>query len=340
MGRICRAQWIVVVLALLIAPVQGWTACKLTRYAAVDLAYGPNGAVMVPVQIGSTDVWMALTMSTGLSMISPAAVKQLGLQVWRVDQDNLLADGMRIESQTSAKTLLIGGANFADWSLFVYPGAERPLQMFRGRPMVGNISAKFMNVVDVELDFANSRMNLFQQSTCGGESVYWSKQFTAVKLYSDASGLLLFPMELDGKKVETSLNTAGPRSRLSEAVARSHFRFDRKSPGLLPDQAGAGPQILGYRRMALTAKGLSLPDVPIHLYDDSRRNCRPVQGSTQTGAIGFANCFGVVPFEIGGDLLRQLRIYIASKERKIYFTRAGTPAAGDIAVAPDAAAPR
>jgi hypothetical protein len=323
MGRSRTAGWLVVALALL-APTQGLTACQLTRYASTELTYGPTGAVLVPVQIEGTDVWMALTMSTGLPMISPAIVSQLGLKTWRLEQDNMKMDGLRIELQTKVSSLRIGGADFADWTLYVNPGPERPLQMFQGRPLIGNISARFMNVVDVELDMANRRMNLFKQSTCGTEAVYWSKEFTAVKLYSDPSGLLLFPMELDGKMVETSLNTVGPRSRLSEAVARSHFRFDRNSPEIVMDGAARGAPNLGYRRMALTAKGISLPDVPVHLYDDSRRQCLPAKGSTQSGAIGFRNCFGVVPFEIGGDLLRQLRIYIASQERKIYFTRAAT----------------
>lgn len=337
MDRTRIAGWLVATLALL-APPQAWAACQLTRYSTVELAYGPTGAVLVPVQIGGTDVWMALTMSTGMPMVSPAAVRQLGLKTWRVEQDNLKADGQRIEEQTSVKSLRLGTADFADWTLYVYPGAERPLPMFQGRPMIGNISARFMNVVDVELDLANNRMNLFKQSTCGKEAVYWSKEFTTVKLYSDRSGLLLFPMELDGKNIETSLNTVGPRSRLSEVVARSHFRFDRNSPEVTLDGGAIGAPNMGYRRMALTAKSLSLADVPIHLYDDSRRQCLPVKGSTQSGAIGFSNCFGVVPFEIGGDLLRQLRIYIATQERKIYFTRAGVP---DVAgVAQPAAATR
>ncbi len=324
------AGWLVV-LAALVAPSEGWAACKLTRYATVELAYGPTGAVLVPVQISGTDAWMALTMSTGLPMVSPAAVRQLGLKSWRVEQDNLKSDGLRIEEQISIKSLRIGTADFADWTLYVNPGPDRPLPMFQGRPMIGNISARFMNVVDVELDLANRTMNLFKHSTCGQESVYWSKEFTAVKLYNDRSGLLLFPMELDGKKIETSLNTVGPRSRLSEVVARSHFRFDRNSPEVTLDGGAIGVPSLGFRRMALTSKGISLSDVPIHLYDDSRRPCLPAKGSTQTGAIGFSNCFGVVPFEMGGDLLRQMRIYIASQERKIYFTRAGVPGAGTVA---------
>jgi hypothetical protein len=33
-----------------------------------------------------------------------------------------------------------------------------------------------------------------------------------------------------------------------------------------------------------------------------------------------------MPFAIGTDLMRKLRIYIASKEGRIYFTRAEPPA--------------
>lgn len=324
MSRKFVTGWIAAALVILAVPVPGWTACKLTQYASVQLAYAPSGALLVPVRLNEHEAWMALTMSTGVAMISPRVLDQFGLKAWRLEQDNIKSNGVRVEQQTSVSSLHIGNANFADWILYVYPGEGQPTPMINGKPLIGNISARFMNVVDVELDLANLKMNLFKQSTCGDESVYWSRQFAKAKLYTDPSGLVLFPMELDGEKVETSLNTVGPRSRLSEVVARSHFKFDRSSPGVIMDGAPAGVANMGHKNMSLTAKGIALNNVPVHLYDDNRRQCLPIRGGTQSGAVGFRNCFGVVPFEIGTEMLRQLRIYIASKQERIYFTRAAT----------------
>ena len=52
------------------------------------------------------------------------------------------------------------------------------------------------------------------------------------------------------------------------------------------------------------------------------------------GAVGFASCFGVYPLTLGLDVLKELRVYIASKEGKMYFTswdagRSGATAHGE-----------
>ncbi len=86
--------------------------------------------------------------------------------------------------------------------------------------MVGALSSVFMNAVDMELDLAEHRMKLFKHASCKGGQVYWGGEVTAVRLFTDASGLLFFPMEVDGKEVETSLNTAGRRTRFDERVTR------------------------------------------------------------------------------------------------------------------------
>lgn len=309
------------------SPSAAHAACTLTRYASADIIATPGGGVLVPVRIGEHEVLMTLQMNSGMPMITPAAANALGLVLAPVEARNMRSGNQTITRQVNIKSLVIGGADFASWILYVVPGPERPLQMFQGKAVVGTLSAAFMNVVDVELDLAGSKMNLFQQSTCGAESVYWSKEHTSVRLYTDRSGLLFFPMEVDGKLIETSLNTAGPRSRLAESVTKAAFKITRKSEGVQPitSRPGEPAPIVGMRRMALTAKEISMPDVPVFLLDDGQRNCQVSRNGKDTGSFGFPNCFSVAPFEIGTDLLRQLRIYIATKEQRVYFTRVGTP---------------
>lgn len=317
------------ILALLVSALspRAHAACTLTRYASADLLATPAGGLLVPVRIGEHDVLMTLQLNSGMPMITPAAVEALGLVQAPIEQRNLRAGGQTITRQVKPRSLVIGGADFASWTLFVMPGPERPLQRFQGKPVIGTLSASFLNVVDVELDLANSRMNLFQPSTCGAESVYWSTTHTSVRLHTDQSGLLFFPMEVDGKLIETSLNTAGPRSRLAESVSKAAFKVTRKSEGVqsIASRPGEPTPLVGMRRMALTAKEISMPDVPVFLLDDSQRNCQVSRNGKDSGSYGFPNCFSVAPFEIGNDLLRQLRIYIATREQRIYFTRVGTP---------------
>jgi hypothetical protein len=317
--------------------------CQLTLLASADVVYNPGGGVLVPVRIGTRDVWMVLQMATGIAMVNPTAVERLGLKTGVVRTDvRINAGGVQVEREVEPESLLIGNANFAGWKLYVQPGPPRPLQFFQGRPVIGSLSSNFMNAVDMELDLASRKMNLFTHARCRGEQVYWSDTYTKEYLYVDPSGLLYFPMELDGRRVEASLNTQGPRSRLSEEVARQYFKF-RRDAGAPQDYAPAGAgRIVGMRPMELTARELALPDAQVHIIDDRERKCGTAASARSSNAISFGNCFGTVPFEMGTDLLQHLRIYIASAEKRIYITRnapAGAAAAGGGAGAGAAAAP-
>ncbi len=335
-----RTMCAAVLAALLVAAAPAVAAdCKLTQYASADLVMPPGGAVLVPVKIGGHEALMALQMSTGLATVSPAAVTQLGLQTGFVRTDvKLKAGNQTIEREVRVDSLIIGGANFAGWKLYVQPGQVRPLPMVQGRPVIGSLASNFMNAVDMELDLARGKMNLFQHARCKGGQVYWSDQYATEYLYVDPSGLLYFPVGLDGKRIEASLNTQGPRTRLSEVIAKRFFGFrrDASAPAPAPAGPGAPPQFVGTRTMGLNSRKVSLPDVQVHIMDDTQRPCEYAQSARGSNAISFKNCFGIVPFEMGTDLLKQMRIYLASKEERVYFTlNAATtgPAAGDSASA-------
>lgn len=95
--------------------------------------------------------------------------------------------------------------------------------------------------------------------------------------------------------VETSLNTLGPRTRLSAQIARRFFGFEPDAMSNPPNTEATG-RFVGQR--------------PCEVLHERKSN-----------GIGFNNCFGFVPFEPGTEVLRQLRIYIASAEQRIYITR-------------------
>jgi len=307
--------------------------CKLTQYAATDLVMTPAGGVLVPVRIGQQEALMVLQMSSGLAMVSPAAVAQLGLSTGPVRTDiKMTAGGRPIEREVKVESLIIGGANFAGWKLYVQPGPGRPLPSYQGRPVIGALSSNFMNAVDMELDLARGKMNLFKHARCRGGQVYWSEEYATEYLYVDPSGLLYFPVGLDDKRIEASLNTEGPRSRLSEVIARRFFSFEREAAVVVPRPAeGAVGQFVGTRDMSLRSRKVDLPEVRVHVMDDTQRDCEYAQSARGSNAISFRNCFGIVPFEIGTDLLRQLRIYIASEEKRVYFTQNAAPGAASAA---------
>jgi len=323
-----KRKWVSLVAAAVlpvIAMVPAQAACKLQLIAAVDVELGPAGAVLLPVKVNGHDVWMVLQLSSGVAMVNRAVAEQLGLQFQ--DQRNLQTSsdhGMFYPQMTIVPSMLVGAVNFAGWNLYVQPPSQQPIPMFRGRPVLGPLSSQFVNAADMELDLAHRKLNLFKQTyACKGQQVYWGGQFTEVPLYADSSGLLIFPMEVDGKRVETSLNTRGRATVISEKVTSLFFGFDHNSPGTNHGPGGPGSS---YRSMGLTAKGLEMKDVQVWLRDDMKSICVPTTSDRQSRAIGFDQCVSESPLQIGTDLLQRLHIYIAAREGRIYFTRVAEPA--------------
>jgi len=314
-------------------------ACKLEAVASIDIEFNDFGNVLLPVKVNGKEAWVVLEMDSGSALVSRAAVEHLGLRIEEQHDLEMLVGNSRVTHKTVVDSLLLGTANFARWSFYIDPRREQAVPMYRGKPLLGSLTSQFMNVVDVELNLAARKLNLLKQTTnCKGKQVYWGGEVTAMDLYTDQSGLMLFPMEVDGKRVETSLNTGSRVSRISEKVSRQYFGFGRDSPGVVLDER-TFVDAVPYREMALTAKALSMKDARMYLYDDMASDCTPATVDRASRAIGFHDCFSLTPLSIGTDLLQRLRIYIAPKERKIFFTRAATPAPGASAGPNSAASP-
>ena len=314
-----------VVMALMLASVAK-AACNQKLYASVLVEFNDNGGIMVPVRADGQGVWMVLDLAGGIPTAYQQTAAQLGLKAVRATDIDATAGGRKIEQKVVVGSLQIGGANFTKWDLYLLPGSEGDAPQFQGAPILGGLTARFMTVVDVELNLAERRINLFSQVKCGPSAVYWGGEVASADLYHDGSGLMLFPMEVDGKRVETAFRTQSATSQISEAVTSRFFGFDRDSEGITREQLPGGAEIASYRAMGLTSRGLDMKNVPVRLLDDRDWKCVPTTSDRNSRAIGFDQCMSRAPLSIGTDLLRKLRVYIASKEGKIYFTRAGEPA--------------
>jgi hypothetical protein len=297
-------------------------ACNLQRVGSVDVRMGGDGAVLVPVRVNGHGAWMILGMANGVPVVWRSAAERLGLKFKRQFDADMHVRGVKVTEKTVVDSLVIGSVNFTKWDLYVDPTAD-PRYQIEGQPLLGGLTSRFMNAVDLELDLGHGKLNLFKPTTgCGGRQVYWGGVVTAVDLYVDPTGLLLFPMEIDGRRVEASLNTQGGTSNISEAVTKQYFGFDHESEGITKETDPQGRETASYRAMGLTAKGLAIKNAKIRLVEDLKRDCEPTSSERNSEAIGFSQCWGRAPLSLGTDLLRKLRIYIAPRESKIYFTRA------------------
>lgn len=321
-----KTSFALLAMAAVVCASPAFAECKLKVLASANIVVHPGGGVLVPVRIGEHDVWMSLRMSGGIAMISPAAVPLLGLKTTRTGGDaEVYSGGLRVEQDVRVDSLIIGGANFTDWVLYVSPRSAPNLPQWDGRPIIGTLSARFMNVVDMELDLSHGKLNLFQQTQCGGEQIYWTREHESTPLWRDDTGLLYFSMELGGKAVLASLNTEYAATRMSEKAARQLFRFSRdpgyKAPGI-PDGLS---RAVGSLPADIEIDDLKVEDVRVVVYDDLTNSC---ELDRVHGALGFVACRGMVPLSVGTEQLQHLRVYVASREGRIYFTGTGPAKSG------------
>jgi hypothetical protein len=125
-------------------------------------------------------------------------------------------------------------------------------------------------------------------------------------------------MELDGKKLETTLATSSPMTTLNTDATRKLFNFDSTSADVETVTDDAGRTAAHYRAMKLSGEGIEIVNARISLIDRPAGN--PCHLSSHLGAATYEGCLGVHPLALGQNIVSKLHFYIATKEKMLYFT--------------------
>ena len=293
--------------------------CGLKRYASIDLAGAGEGYLLVPVTIQGTRAYMALNTATPFSSITESVVSSLSLQV----KPTAIPFGVSAEKSpdqhmATATLFELGGIPFRNATFMVLP--FRFHEIPADAPVIGILAMDVFKGFDIELDAAHRKLNLFSQDHCPGHTVYWSAKYDSVPLRFGSLGEFYFPMELDGKKLETTLATSSPTTTLNTDATRKLFNFDRTSADVETVTDESGRTATHYRAMRLSGEGLEIINARISLIDPPAYN--PCRLSSHLGAATYEGCLGVHPLALGQNIISKLHFYIATKEKMLYFTRA------------------
>jgi hypothetical protein len=302
--------------------------CTPKIAASLDLHVDGNGGFLVPVRIEGHEAWMALSLAGGVPDLFSVATEGWHLSTRGLEGTKYHFAGAVIHEFVIVKELKIGNIVFPNWEMAAIPRqVVHATATIDAKPVVGQLTAKFFQGIDVELDLGQNKLNLFQQAVCGAGVVYWGGEYTSVPIAFDGTGLLVFPMELEKRSIRTSFNTSSRHSYISTEVTQKYFGFDENSPDVQQGAGADGKKIPSFRAMALTAKGLEIRNTPVRLWV-THDFCQPGINAGAAAGIECKYTTGITPFSIGTDLLNQLRIYIATKEKLVYFTRADSNQAG------------
>jgi predicted aspartyl protease len=178
----------------------------------------------------------------------------------------------------------------------------------------------FLSSFDLDIDLARNTIGLFQHNTCSSEPVYWAQSFSEADL-TIRNKAVLVAVELNGTPAQADFDTGQPRTLISTRLT-GRIGFDETAPGMT--RVGVVSGIDGHTTDVYTYRFAEL-----HVGDEVIKNplLRVEKSVTHIdwrkghGAQA-AYDFGPEAF-LGVDFFKTHHIYLAPKDRKMYFTYNG-----------------
>lgn len=297
---------IVAVCALASLPISATRAdapCGLKRAAKLDMTTGSDGRVRVPMTIAGQTFSMLVDTGGVLSMLTPQSVDALDLTEQPVPQVRITQyGGLTIDRFVTAHDIVLGTMKASQLEFLVMPrGGYSP-------DIGGLLGPDILKRFDADFDFANGALSLFSQDHCEGQVVYWTHDpYGVVEFKLNEVGQMTVPVTLDGKEIDAIIDTGATNSAVSLETIEREFGIGEFDLSVRRFRGGD----LGRRAYRYPFKTLSFQSVTVNhpnllLVPDSQSRQPP----------------GAPKMLLGMTVLRQLHLYIAYGEHKIYVTPA------------------
>lgn len=296
--------------------------CKLHRYAHLDMALDGAGRPVVPVTINGTPLRFVVDTAGIYNGISEAAVEKLGLKYRKV-RDSVVhhgVSGAKMKGVATADKFVIGAIPVDKMEFMVLPPE------MSAPDSDGIISGGFLHVFDIEIDFAGGKFSIFLQTDCGARYVHWTKEpygelpFEMNKkpmntgiwiIQKGRDWHITARAKLDGVDVDAVFDTGASTSFMTVEEAMDVLPSGTKIEDFkrLGEETDPEKAYYSYPFKTLEIGGIRIdnPMVVMHRAWDNGAS-RRFQSRPQ--------------LILGVSVMRHLRLYIAYKEKKMYFTSA------------------
>jgi len=268
--------------------------CRLGRYASLPIAFDQDGGATVPITLNGQVQTMLVDTGGAYSMLTESAVAQLNLSPMTSQYVEVqMFGGLRSNQYVTVGSLDMAGIHFPNKDFMLMPDGFMPAADN------GILAPDILKIFDVDLDFAAGKLNLMSQKHCRGQVVYWTQDPYAQIPFFLVGWHLRIKLQLDGQEVLADLDTGAFRSVMSLETAKELFKID---DAVLSKNNNRYPfKILSLHGVTVNNPDIVLlPDAESKVLDDNR----------------------APKMLLGMGVLRQLHLYIAYKEHKIYVTPA------------------
>ena len=327
------------------APVRQAAArtCALPSVAdKVGLKEVPGSDLMtVPVEINGTPKQFLLDFGTNPTEVSETMAAELHLP----QPDHNIVAGPNASLLLQAPLFDVKGAGTAmDYqarvrvaSFTIGEATVRNLQFLvandrdlgKSEPYDGLLTASDFPQYDIDFDFGGKQLSFLTPTNCAdpNQVVYWPHTAVATVPMALAGGKMQVQVTIQGHLINAVIDTGSARTVMRRDIAEMVFGLQADTPDMPPDgglRDGNGQQIYRHTFPQVSfAGGVTASNVPTLIQTNSmvhKINRTPILGSRAQFA---ADPSARIPdLALGMDMLRQLHLYAAFDQNKLYVTSA------------------
>jgi hypothetical protein len=297
-------------------PAQAQQCPPLQRAFALDLI--PAGSrYAVPVTVNGQAKRFMLHTAEFTSILSQATVTELKLSP-RTEGLILYFDGSTRTGHLVTVDLQIGPVKANGQEMYILDGTGS---------FDGFFSANLMQNYDIDFDFAGRKLSYFLTDHCEGRVVHWTKgAFTVVPFDGWVSGSgrdLTIPVTIDGHEIRAWIDTSLAQTVIDADSVNSMFGVTGDSPGAAKlDALPNGRAIFNWTFKELKIGAITISDPRMRVEPD----LVAVAGSKSRvmlqsdSRVQHLTDHFLPSMRLGLDVLRQLHIYLAARENKLYLS--------------------
>jgi predicted aspartyl protease len=279
----------------------------------------PDEVRLIPVTINDQVKTFLFDTGGSMTQISRKAAEDLKLDIINSNIQMYDVNGNVSRKAATAEKLVVGRMAFSRVMMPVAP--------FEG--FDGLVSSNMLVNYDIDLDFPNNTMNYISRDHCPGSVMYWKADAIGVApMHLVDNTRITVKVTLDGQTFDAFIDTGATHSVLSDKVSKYFFHIPLGAPGDKPVDNINGERVLKaymHNFSKLTFGGVTIDNPQIMILED--RMNRNGDKAQQTGNRALLNNADMVlpNMVIGMNMLKDLHVYIAFGENRLYLTQTKAP---------------
>jgi predicted aspartyl protease len=210
------------------------TGCTVSRRGTAPLDV-VAGRLILTVVVNGHDALFTLDTGAARSVVTPAAVRRLGLRLdsW-VNATIIGAGGEERHRVADPTSLALAGIRLRQQNLLgknALAVASLPEDMIGGRAVDGLLGRDLLSAFDLDVDVPARRLALYTVAGCSGHFLPWRLHYAAIPALPAYRHALVIALQADGQSLRAMPDTGSAASLIvAPGMARLGLTFQRPAP--------------------------------------------------------------------------------------------------------------